>query len=68
MTHEERLLRETLSKLEDHLLPSYGQKFPPETRRVVKTFLKKLYESGFHKGKEWAEERWRKPGGNAPVC
>lgn len=62
MTHEEKMLKETLSKLECHLLPEYGQKFDPETRKQVKSFLKKLYRSAFDKGKQWAEGKWRKPG------
>lgn len=60
MTHEEKVVTETLSKLEDHLLPEYGQKFPPETRKTVKAFLRKLYRSAFDKGKQWAEDSWRK--------
>ena len=61
MTHEEKMLKETISKLEDRLLPEYGQKFDPDTRKQVKTFLKKLYRSAFDKGKQWSEEKWRKP-------
>jgi hypothetical protein len=60
MTHEERILRETISKLEDHLLPNYGDKFSPETRKVIKSFLKKVYDSAFDKGKQWADDRWHK--------
>ena len=60
MTREEKMLRETVSKLEDHLLPEYGQKFDPETRRQVKSFLKKLYKSAFDDGKRWVEKAWRK--------
>ena len=60
MTYEEKILKETLSKLEDHLLPEYGEKFPPETRKIVKSFLKKLYRSAFKKGSQLAEERWTK--------
>ncbi len=55
MTHEERALSETISKLEDHLLPNYGDKFDPETRRNVKKMLKKLYDIAFDKGKQWIE-------------
>lgn len=68
MTHEEKMLKETLSKLEDHLLPEYGQKFDPETRKEVKSFLKKLYRSAFDKGKQWAEGKWRKPGVDWPTA
>ena len=56
------MLKETLSKLENHLLPEYGDKFDPETRKQVKSFLKKLYRSAFDKGKHFAEGQWRKPG------
>jgi hypothetical protein len=55
MTYEERVLAETISKLEDHLLPNYGDKFDPESRKVVKRMLKKLYDSAFNKGKQWIE-------------
>lgn len=55
MTYEERVLTETISKLEDHLLPNYGDKFDPESRKVVKRMLKKLYDSAFNKGKQWIE-------------
>ncbi|MBP5723029.1 MAG: hypothetical protein J6X18_05585 [Bacteroidales bacterium] len=55
MTYEEKILGETISKLEDHLLPEYGQKFDPETRKVVKKMLKKLYDTAFNKGKQWYE-------------
>lgn len=60
MTREEKMLRETVSKLEDRLLPEYGQKFDPDTRRQVKSFLKKLYDSAFDDGKRWVEKAWRK--------
>ena len=55
MTYEERVLSETISKLEDHLLPNYGDKFDPESRKVVKRMLKKLYDTAFNKGKQWIE-------------
>ena len=60
MTREEKMLRETVSKLEDRLLPEYGQKFDPDTRKQVKSFLKKLYDSAFDDGKRWVEKAWRK--------
>ena len=60
MTREEKMLRETISKLENHLLPDYGQKFDPESRRQIKSFLKKLYDSAFDDGKKWVEKAWRK--------
>lgn len=59
MTREEKMLRETLSKLEDVILPEYGQKFDPETRKKVKSFLKKLYRSAFNDGEHWIEKAWR---------
>ena len=55
MTYEEKILGETISKLEGHLLPNYGDKFDPETRRNVKKILKKLYDIAFDKGKQWIE-------------
>jgi hypothetical protein len=55
MTYEERILGETISKMEMHLLPNYGDKFDPETRKNVKRMLKKLYDTAFNKGKQWYE-------------
>jgi hypothetical protein len=55
MTYEEKALGETISKLESHLLPTYGEKFDPETRKNVKKMLKKLYDMAFDKGKQWIE-------------
>ena len=59
MTYEEKILGETISKLEDHLLPNYGDKFDPETRKRVKSMLKKLYDTAFNKGKQWIERNRR---------
>ena len=60
MTYEEKILGETISKLEDHLLPEYGQKFDPETRKVVKKMLKKVYDTAFKNGQEMSNtlSRW----------
>ena len=55
MTYEEKILRETLSKLEDLLLPNYGDKFDPESRKRVKSMLKKMYDTAFDKGRDWVE-------------
>jgi hypothetical protein len=58
MTYEEKVLGETISKLEDHLLPNYGDKFDPETRKTVKKMLKKLYDMALNKGKQRIEKAW----------
>lgn len=55
MTYEEKILGETISRLENHLLPDYGDKFDPETRKNVKKMLKKLYDTAFDKGRQWVE-------------
>ena len=55
MTYEEKVLGETISKLESHLLPNYGDKFDPETRKNVKKMPKKVYDMAFDKGKQWIE-------------
>lgn len=60
MTRKEKVLGEAISKLENHILPEYGQKFDPETRKEVKSFLKKLYDTAFDDGKKWIEKAWRK--------
>lgn len=59
MTYEERILNEAISNLENHLLPDYGEKFAPETRKIVKKMLKKLYDTAFDKGKQWLERARR---------
>ena len=59
MTYEEKILGEPISKLEDPLLPNYGDKFDPETRKRVKSMLKKLYDTAFNKGKQWIERNRR---------
>lgn len=55
MTYEEKILSEAISNLESHLLPNYGDKFAPETRKTVKKMLKKIYDTAFNKGKQWLE-------------
>lgn len=55
MTYEEKILREAISNLEDHLLPNHGDKFSPESRKRVKAILKKMYDIAFNKGKQWIE-------------